>query len=397
MMNISFLNQSMIKKTFAFFALVLIGFYFYFGFQGFDLMKIWNSFYQSDFYINYEGGFVRRGLDGQIIYELSKITSVNAVWIQKTYNLLFFLIFAALVGYFMLRYRPPFFLVFSTSILLLFVFYLGRGIRKDHILLVFFFLSCFEIVKRKNKTVAFITVNLLSIIASLIHELYFIVSFFPIVLLLKNFIFEKDQLSEYLRSALFLLPSALIFLIIFFFGLGHDDQQLAILKSWKQIGGVENILFNSGIFDRSLYIWELGFTRNQYISFLIAIMLHLVFMIIMVNNDLKNRKLKINFYILIGLQYGVLLLLSIVAKDFSRWIFLCNFTTLIPVYILKKKSTYQISEAENSFLFFKKIYWVPYILFFINTMPHSGWSFNDYVVYNPVNLVYKIITEKPIF
>lgn len=98
-----------------------------------------------------------------------------------------------------------------------------------------------------------------------------------------------------------------------------------------------------------------------------------------------------------GLQYSVLLLLSIVAKDFSRWIFLCNFTTLIPIYILKKKSTYQSSESESSFLFFKKMYWIPYILFFINTMPHSGWSFNDYVVYNPVNLVYKIITEKPIF
>lgn len=396
MENISFLNQSMIKKIFAFFALVLIGFYFYFGFQGFNLMKIWNSFYQSDFYINYEGGFVRRGLDGQIIYELSKITSVNAVWIQKTYNLLFFLIFAALVGYFMLRYRPPFFVAFSTSILLLFVFYLGRGIRKDHILLVFFFLSCLEIVKRKNKTLAFLTVNLLSIVASLIHELYFIVSFFPIVLLLKNFIFEKDKLSEYLRSVIFLLPSTLFFLVIFFFGLGNSDQQLAILASWKQIG-VKNVLFNSGIFDRSLYIWELGFTRNQYISFLIAIMLHFVFMLIMISNDLKNRKLKINFYILIGLQYGVLLLLSIVAKDFSRWIFLCNFTTLIPIYILKKKSTYQSSESESSFLFFKKIYWLPYILFFINTMPHSGWSFNDYVVYNPVNLVYKIITEKPIF
>ena len=396
MENISFLNQSMIKKIFAFFALVLIGFYFYFGFQGFNLMKIWNSFYQSDFYINYEGGFVRRGLDGQIIYKLSKITSVNAVWIQKTYNLLFFLIFAALVGYFMLRYRPPFFVVFSTSILLLFIFYLGRGIRKDHILLVFFFLSCLEIVKRKNTTVAFLTVNLLSIVASLIHELYFIVSFFPIVLLLKNFIFEKDQLSEYLRSALFLLPSTLVFLIIFFFGLGNSDQQLAILASWKQIG-VENVLFNSGIFDRSLYIWELGFTRNQYISFLIAIMLHFFFVLIMISNDLKNRKLKINFYILIGLQYGVLLLLSIVAKDFSRWIFLCNFTTLIPVYVLKKKNKYQSSESENSFSFFKKIYWLPYILFFINTVPHSGWSFNDYVVYNPVNLVYKIITEKPIF
>ena len=294
MMNISFLNQSMIKKIFAFFALVLIGFYFYFGFQGFNLMKIWNSFYQSDFYINYKGGFVRRGLDGQIIYELSKVTSVNAVWIQKTYNLLFFLIFAALVGYFMLRYRPPFFVVFSTSILLLFVFYMGRGIRKDHILLVFFFLSGFEIVKRKNKTVAFITVNLLSIIASLIHELYFIVSFFPIVLLLKNFIFEKDQLSEYLRSALFLLPSALVFLIIFFFGLGNNDQELAILASWKQIG-VENILFNSGIFDRSIYIWELGFTRNQYISFLIALMLHLVFMMIILKKKSTYQRIHFHF------------------------------------------------------------------------------------------------------
>lgn len=394
--NISFHSEQIIKKIFAFFALVLVAFYIYFGFQGFDLAKIWNSFYQSDFYINYEGGFVRRGLEGQIIYNLSKTTSMNAVLIQKIYNLFSFLIFIGLLGYFMLKYRPPFFAVFSTSVLLLFVFYLGRGIRKDHILLIFFMLFCFELTKNRKRIFTFFAINLLFVFASLIHELFFIISFFPAVLLIKNFIFKEEKLSAYLRSALFLMPAAAVFLFIFFFGLGNVVQEHAIIDSWKQIG-VDNIVFNSGIFDRSLYIWELGFTRNQYISFVAAVVLHFAFMFIMISNDLKNIKLRIYFYILSVLQYGVLLILSIVAKDFSRWIFLCNFTTLATIYILKQQRFYQDSESGKTFLIVHKIYWIPYILFFINTMPHSGWSFNDYVVYNPVNLMYKIITEKPIF
>lgn len=59
-------------------------------------------------------------------------------------------------------------------------------------------------------------------------------------------------------------------------------------------------------------------------------------------------------YILIAFQYAILLLLSIVAKDFSRSFFLCSFTTLIAVYILKTKSNYHNSVSENSFSFFKK-------------------------------------------
>lgn len=377
-------------------ALCLVFLYFYFGFQGFDLVKIWQSFYQSDFYINYEGGFVRRGLDGQIIYKLSKMMSLNAVLMQKIYNLATFLIFIGFLGSFIKKYRPPFFALFSTSVVLLFVFYLGRGIRKDHILLIFFLLFCFKLTKKGNKIFIFFTVNFLFAIGSLIHELFFIISFFPAVFLLKNFTFKQENISAYLKSILFLLPSIVVFLFIFFFGLGNSVQEKTILESWKQIG-VENIIFNAGIFDRSLYIWELGFTKNQYISFIVAVILHFAFVFIMIINDLKNRKLKINFCMLLILQYVVLLVLSIVAKDFSRWIFLCNFTAIAPIYILKRQRIYRDSELTKTFSFINKIYWFPYILFFINTMPHSGWSFNDYVVYNPVNIAYKIITKKPIF
>lgn len=397
MVNRNHLKYTVLKNIFAFFASIIILFYFYFGFKGFNPVKIWSSFYQSDLYINYEGGFMRRGLDGQLIYELSKFTSVNAMMIQKSYNLLFFLVFIGLTFYFYLKYKPPFFLLFSTSVLLLFIFYLGRGIRKDHILMIFFFLTCFEIVKRKSKLWTLIAINILFIVASLIHELFFIISFFPVVFLIKNFMFSQEQKSAYLKSVAALIPSTLVFFYIFFYGLGTLVQQTLILNSWKQIG-VENIVFNSGIFDRSLYIWELGFTRNQYFSFFAAILCHFIFMVIIISNDLKNRQLKINFYILILLQYGVLILLSVVAKDFSRWIFLCNLTTLIPVYILKSETTlYPNENQDHSFPIFNKIAWLPYILFFINTMPHSGWSFNDYIVYNPVNLIYKIITNKPIF
>ncbi len=385
------------KSIFVFFAIVLIGFYFYFGFKGFDLSKIWKSLYHSDFYINYEGGFVRRGLDGEIIYLLAKTFHINSIFIQKIYNLIFFVVFGIMMLYFICKYKPPFFALFSTSVLLLYVFYIGRGLRKDHILMFFFFLSCFEMLKSKRKIYTILVINVLFIIATLVHELFFIISFFPTVLLLNNFTFGTERKSlNYIKPAISLLPATLVFLYIFFFGLGTVVEQQAILTSWKELG-ITTIAFNSGIFDRSLYIWELGFTRNQYISFLGAIVLHFIFMIVIISNDLKNKELKKTFYALIILQYAVLLALSAVAKDFSRWIFLCNLTILIPIYILKKQvDQYPAQQNDNYFSFLKKVSWVPYILFFINTMPHSGWNFNDYIVYNPVNVVYKIISNKHI-
>lgn len=284
-------------------------------------------------------------------------------------------------------------MLFSTSVLLLFVFYVGRGIRKDHILLVCFFLICFQFLKKKSLTVHFIIINSLFIIGELLHELFFLISFFPIILLLKNFIFDSNN-KGYFKSALFLFPATAVFFYIFFFGLGDSIHENTILNSWKNLG-ISDLYFNAGIFNRSLYIWELGLTRNQYISFLAAIFLHFIFMIISITNDLKNRKLIFTFYALLCIQYGVILLLSIVAKDFSRWIFLCNFTTLISIYFLQKEIfAQQTKDSDSTFSFVGKLYWIPFILFFINTMPHSGWSFNDYIISNPLNHVYKIINGK---
>ena len=57
------------------------------GFNNFNLALIWDSFFYSDFYFNYKSGFIRRGLDGAIIYYLASLTNFNPLILQKTINL----------------------------------------------------------------------------------------------------------------------------------------------------------------------------------------------------------------------------------------------------------------------------------------------------------------------
>jgi hypothetical protein len=143
----------------------------------------------TEWLINYQGGFVRRGLPGQVILYVSDFLGINANNIAIFISLL---IYVFLVIYLIVKTRHK-----TTTLLILSPVVMGAPayqnfiIRKD-VLGIIFFLLCLKIVLLKqNNVLKYFCLNFIAIVALLSHEAFF---FFAIPSI-SVIIFQSDSRS----------------------------------------------------------------------------------------------------------------------------------------------------------------------------------------------------------
>ncbi len=311
-------------------------------------------FYQSDFLINYNAGFVRRGLDGQFLYYLSELLNLKSKLIIKLYEFTTFLVFNVVFFAVVKKYRIPLVFIFSMAGFLLYL-YNAAPVRKDHILLLNFILLILFIIK-KNGSLKYFEIVFASIFISisiLQHELFFLISFFPLLLI---FYYNKKT-STFIE--LTIVP-CVIFLITILFS-GTIEQRDLIITSWEKIG-VHDVGFNKGVFESNLYFWSFQNTSFTYIYTFLVFVIQFCFTFLCCFSYLNNSQRKY-FFILLLLQYGVMLVLCLVAIDFGRWVFFANITSVLTIYLIKT------NKPDNQPPSITKLKFLPYLLSPIITMP----------------------------
>lgn len=393
------MHPKLLTKTMSAIAMVFTVVLVVFGFQIPHNKPLFSVFYHPDFFINYQAGFIRRGLDGELIFRLSKLFSQSPLLIQEWYNLLAFVLFLSVLGILLIKKRPPFYVIFSLSIFILYAIYWDRGIRKDHVILLLFFAIMVYIQKEHALLKQLIVVNFLMITGILMHEILFIIAFFPIVLCYveqANF-----QIKKALPKLLILIPSAVIFMLVSFVFPGNAAQERYILQSWSSFPELSGLYFSEGIMGPPLYFWKMGLTSMQILAFFLLLFAHFLFVGMGICNSLKTTAQKKRFATVFVLQYGVIVLLSMFAVDYSRWVFMGNLTAVASVYLYQEKLPQHHQPnplLDQIFGGIRKLYFVPFVLYFVITMPHSGWSGMDSIVkFNPINLVSKVIVGKRLF
>tara|TARA_B110000037_G_scaffold134890_1_gene152874 strand:- start:1790 stop:2959 length:1170 start_codon:yes stop_codon:yes gene_type:complete len=197
------INNNKILSTY--FLYLILGCIFYLVFH---IGEFPNKYTYTDWLINYEGGFVRRGLLGQIVFELSKFLNIQLqfillliqIAIYCTYFLLFYLLF--------LNKKTNFFwliIIFSPILLLYPLAELEALGRKDIFVISFFLIFSTINYKTLNRLITgFI---LLFGISCLIHEitiLYIFHYFFVLYLKSKSFINQKINKKHYLIFFVFI-------------------------------------------------------------------------------------------------------------------------------------------------------------------------------------------------
>ncbi len=281
-------------------------------FQKFFFVSI-GSWSLGEWLINYEGGFVRRGLMGQL-FQLFDRPGYIVNLFQKTIILLFIL---TILIYLYLEKRKI--LLFQFTIILLFSFggfidYLTSEVPFEYLdrkeiffYLILMFLLLLKYFFPLNSYFWITTCSVLSSLMILTHEL-FAVFFIPTLyfIIILNISSDKKFFSK--SSLIFLVPNIIVFLLVFINN-GDKEIAIAIFKSYE-FTDVQNIYkVGSGIqalawtFEQSnslvlrmikfgsIYPWVFYiffnlflciflayFSKNNFKDFLISIIILLLFM-----------------------------------------------------------------------------------------------------------------------
>jgi len=203
-----------------------------------DLFTSWSytSWQISEFLINYQGGFVRRGLTGEILFFLAKYTGLNVIWIIKFISVVCCVV---VCGFFIRSFLTK---GYSLYILPLCFFCGGIilsqvWIRKDFLMFCFFIpILLIYVHKTIPAWIKWTLINILAILLILNHE---VSGFFtlPVLFVLLFHSYSKNRKGIFLSgilSILVLLPAILTFLLVSY---RHGDPAMAqaIWDSWDKL------------------------------------------------------------------------------------------------------------------------------------------------------------------
>ena len=193
----------------------------------------WNT---SEFLINYQGGFVRRGLLGEILFFFTRTFNMNAAQAELVIKIISLIFLAAVCVFFIMAFLKK---GYSLYILPL-CFFLGgvalasEWIRKDYLLFCFF-IPIFYFYEKNNlpMPIKIIIANILTIPIILTHEVFAFFTFPILFLLFFNHYKNRGFPRSVIISFLCLLPGTLAFLSTL---LWNGNQEIAqnIWNSWAE-------------------------------------------------------------------------------------------------------------------------------------------------------------------
>ncbi len=351
----------------------------------------YNSWKIGDWLINYQGGFVRRGLIGEVILKLSHLTDINpgiylVIFLSSFYAI--FLFFSYKLLMLQDRLLPYILLIFSPFIFTFQLYDITGGFRKE---IIYFALLSFIVWiakvedAKKFEKIFYITLLLYPLLI-LTHEMLII--YIPIILIV--YLYKiKLTLKKIAILALFLIPS-LVALIALKLHMGTPNQIDEIFHSIQ----AENYPINK----ISLY-WldkNISFGINSvikhlkvdnYIYYLFFIPLALIAYIPIVDRLkllLKDRLI----IFLFSLSIIFTIAISAIAVDWGRFIYII----LVSIFLLsllpnEKLTRYSNKRVSSSIIIFFLIYtllWhIPHCCSPFIGLPHKYREVNIIAVFKP--------------
>ena len=193
------------KILLTYFLYLAIGFIF---FLIFHINEFPTKYIFTDWLINYEGGFVRRGFLGQIIFELSKFSNFQIKYVMLFFQITIYSIYFLLFYLLLMKRKTNFFwllIIFSPISFLYPMAELEALGRKDIFVITFFLI--FSMISYKSLNTLVFSFILLFSLSCLIHEItIFYIFHYLFVFYIKNkfSINQKINKQHYLIFFLFL-------------------------------------------------------------------------------------------------------------------------------------------------------------------------------------------------
>ena len=364
----------------------------------------WNI---TEWLINYQGGFVRRGLPGQLIFYVSDFLGTQANFIAIFISLLAY-VFLVIFLIVKTRHKFPAILILSPIVMGA-PAYQGFIIRKD-VLGIIFFLVCLKILLSKKKNILkYFGLNLVAIIALLSHEAFF---FFAIpaigVIIFQSDSRPNDTLFKRVSFVLAVLSPSLLSFFIVAVHKGDPIIAHAINLSWIDLW--KSIDSNTCCFDKpGAAIDAIQWTTKQQLSlsysvlfvFSMGIYVPLAWLVTIImcgcfilsfTIKSENTEYK-NILSILIFQLIMIAPLFILGWDFGRWIFLWSASSII-LFISGIKFIGSFESVIDTcskkliksriHIYFSKNGW----LLLIFGIPTCCWSISQFIVSSPIGFYF---------
>ena len=262
-----------------FFFLLIINYLFF----NYRILSRENGYILGDWILNYNGGFVRRGLIGHLFFNISKTFNISIINITYVFSS-FIYISSLFLFYRILKKNTSNILILIFIFLpstFLFVFFDPLTAGRKEILILFFFLIYFLNLKNNNFYYK-IFIFILSVIIMLTHEILFFQ--LPYLFVLRYLYIKKinndpTKLKNYSLEILIFTTGLILFFLIFKFSNLHNND--ALCNSLTEIGLSTNVCYGTindfGRNSKMFYaLWSYFFDRNYFINYSIYTLLTLL-------------------------------------------------------------------------------------------------------------------------
>jgi hypothetical protein len=300
----------------------------------------------SEWLINYQGGFTRRGLGGELGMALSNFLDISLrrsifliqTIIHSSYLVLIYFYFKELkfniVQIFALY--APIFLLYPIAELEV----LGR---KEIILFLFFLTTIFFSGRKYDvKIINYLIFFVSPIVCLLWEQVVLFFPFFAVVLIIKNNLKTFKQVFQ--KLSIIFLPGIVTFAYIFFTPLSDDGHEIMCNFLNNEFGErcymSASMLISSTIHFDTLWVHNNAEFSHYFRYFLIFLIGFFPLNFLVSQNNFnkkdnfitKNFKLKTLFFLL----YSPALLLFMYGYDWGRWINITyTFSILFYIYLVK--------------------------------------------------------------
>jgi len=286
----------------------------------------------GDWLINYSGGFVRRGLCGELMIWLSDVFNIKVHFIVMLSQITIYL--AMFVVFFLIIFRKKmtiwFLLLLLSPATLLFSIYDNGAIgRKEIFLFLLFGLYILCLNKKKLKSYSFIfTFSFALMIITLFHEgIFFFTPYFIGVTYLKSRI-DNEPLPLF-KTIIVILGSFLAIIPLYLFGKEINGSEICISHVEK---GLPPSICNGALFFPGDFgikdLLNYATTFNYFPSYFIALILGVIPFVLLIK-FYKHPAINVKRFLLIFLLLFLFSVpLFVVALDWGRWLNI-HFTMLM--------------------------------------------------------------------
>ena len=369
----------------------------------FSLFKLYDhaltlaTFEYGEWLINYQHGFVRRGLVGEIIYLFSIPFNNN---IQITFFII--ISFICLLYYFLnyifikdIKLNFIYYLIiFSPLFYIFFVVISKVGIRKEIILYIFYLLYLLHLSSKDfklNKNWKFIFIFPLLLLN---HEGVFF--YLPYVILPLLFLVKKEDLKNLIFQIFTLMVFSILIMTLLYIYKGTSSHTIHICQSlgsyapakcdwWGPISALGLDLLKN-IENKPLLFFYLSADYKTWLGFtfyilygFVSFFIYLRFANVNYNNFIDRKKL---FFLVYPTILGFSLPLFHIAEDWSRWFSIHFHLLAFLIFFLHRIKMVNFENnlkfnVINNYLFNKKIknFIIVLILFYGISFQHHHFFF----------------------